>query len=1171
MKPKFATYDTRVDDLFGLSSALNKRIAVYDLIAGDPVAVFHEVMHYLIDIRDSSARKGLIEAKIVTLQGKTAIALKGRRSFDDKLKDIAIIELSADTMRFIAEENWESGWEKDEHYVLRVLQREIFGTSDAGLTKRISNIRSPRKADDIFAPVDETTKRYCELEIDRFVCRYGRLPDSDPVARYIRKVFDSAFGKDAANYGIVVLPGWDEVFAAILPDGTIMISAGLIKHVQFREELEGVLAHEVIHFKRRHSEAREGVLRETEGRGFVGRNLSMLGLLRTQEQEADLRWMFEEVEGYNINPLGLAMFFNKLGWDMERLWDREGAVESPTHGSSKDRALTMETLFHLRDFARLSHDLHAIPMKVRDYIANSERFDLVDVLHPGLSKGTEKDMVDKFEDDRLEATGDIHPRYLGMVLAVLFRELGYVPGTNEAFFRQMREYEREASEDQLFLEDPTFTDEAESYQLEEGGIVPFGRSVSDYEDIAYDDSPYEEDEEDGLGQTGISVEDYSDKKHLSVSLEMFNYLLSIIDRKLFDRSIWTDLGKRSIARELYLYLWGGIPFLFPSHSSISTLESDMKKLYDIFEEDLRYVSSVGDLNLIIEVLKDPVFLSQDLPFIQGDAISGLLDNIAALYFRLNAMDDFEKIDEDVLAYGAFSRSLADALSELVSIKVADIYTRELILDKMRSALESTLKERINILKPDTFQSLAAMGIRIEVRLTPSRPEESDVERREKWLKSKSASLSDMIASHGQGRQDRYDPTIYMNQSLQDLFSDCNANDIAEIFCRAAKNPKFPPDQEGIRDELMRESPEGRWEPDAPDEEWEKLYADTTEEMAKIWAERSAAKIYNYQLGRLFIDVVRTSDQFRGLGESYRDAIAFGGLVNITYRGGYNDPYNGWNVEPTLKLGTTQARDFVLLEYGNAREPGDYFTKTVEDPRGSKEVKLISNDDRAWLDARLSSIEAKWLGKAWSREDILNIYKGFHLSMTSRPDSIIKPRLLDQIFVKILAAYLAKFGSWQTFFTEVESMEEAGLPVSDIIKYDPVAFGLTLSSLWESLPENPDGAQLRQIMKSADFTADPYLRQALTSYYYENIWPGLTFDRKLDEIFSESGRRYINLTMLNDFIEKECQTEDQIRALLMRGEDGLNYLLQHGSREVGVASILNELSMGARQNRELTEA
>lgn len=108
-------------DLFGFADPSHHMIALHESIASHPVALFHELGEYLI------------ASGALTLEfSKNSILIFGQgKAF------LGRIELLQDTLDFIRAERWETGWEKNPHYLLRILQREIFSERDKELSRLI--------------------------------------------------------------------------------------------------------------------------------------------------------------------------------------------------------------------------------------------------------------------------------------------------------------------------------------------------------------------------------------------------------------------------------------------------------------------------------------------------------------------------------------------------------------------------------------------------------------------------------------------------------------------------------------------------------------------------------------------------------------------------------------------------------------------------------------------------------------------------------------------------------------------------------------------------------------------------------------------------------------------------------------------------------------------------
>jgi len=148
--PFMMHYDALVQDLFGLASPKRNVIALYDKFRKDPVAIFHEIGHFLIDKREGVARKGLLTLEYIdpkkdptTKRRMPFIRIRGRSSFKEPFEPIIDIGLSPQTRKYIEEEGWKE-WQKDPHYLLRVIQREVFGKYDKDLSDTIKELQKER-------------------------------------------------------------------------------------------------------------------------------------------------------------------------------------------------------------------------------------------------------------------------------------------------------------------------------------------------------------------------------------------------------------------------------------------------------------------------------------------------------------------------------------------------------------------------------------------------------------------------------------------------------------------------------------------------------------------------------------------------------------------------------------------------------------------------------------------------------------------------------------------------------------------------------------------------------------------------------------------------------------------------------------------------------------------
>ena len=109
--------DKDIKDLFGIASPEKQLIALHESVADNPVALFHEIGEYLI-------KSNLIDLEFDNSTNEIII------------KGIERIEFSGETLA-IAEKDT-----SNPHYLLRALQRDIFGEEDRNLTSKIKSLQT---------------------------------------------------------------------------------------------------------------------------------------------------------------------------------------------------------------------------------------------------------------------------------------------------------------------------------------------------------------------------------------------------------------------------------------------------------------------------------------------------------------------------------------------------------------------------------------------------------------------------------------------------------------------------------------------------------------------------------------------------------------------------------------------------------------------------------------------------------------------------------------------------------------------------------------------------------------------------------------------------------------------------------------------------------------------
>ena len=132
---------------------------------------------------------------------------------------------------------------------------------------------------------------------------------------------------------------------ACIAGNGLIVNRGLLDLLQFEEEVDAVLGHELAHLEH-HS---EGIRHENPA--------STIGVVRAHETEADLRGM-ELLSRRGINPRGSISLFETLARHTKARAEKkkiaEHFINSPTHGRSADRAINLEQAAWHLDLPHLS-------------------------------------------------------------------------------------------------------------------------------------------------------------------------------------------------------------------------------------------------------------------------------------------------------------------------------------------------------------------------------------------------------------------------------------------------------------------------------------------------------------------------------------------------------------------------------------------------------------------------------------------------------------------------------------------------------------------------------------------------------------------------------------------------------------------------------------------------
>lgn len=192
---------------------------------------------------------------------------------------------------------------------------------------------------------------------------YPLFDEDAPIAQYITDRV-RALCDDTEQAPTVYVRDSPEDNACVVGDA-LVFDRGLFDLMEYTEEIDGVLGHELTHFTQDH------VHKNNTDEDSV---LSQLGNTRVHEIEADVRGMLL-VNQAGINPRGYVSALEKLADKEERTYkehveqDASWAYRvSPTHGDTRERAVNLEQAAWLFDMQHLSPaPLTPLPLTPEQY------------------------------------------------------------------------------------------------------------------------------------------------------------------------------------------------------------------------------------------------------------------------------------------------------------------------------------------------------------------------------------------------------------------------------------------------------------------------------------------------------------------------------------------------------------------------------------------------------------------------------------------------------------------------------------------------------------------------------------------------------------------------------------------------------------------------------------
>lgn len=265
--------------------------------------------------------------------------------------------------------------------------------------------------------------RQVERSIKETKFTYGELLPDHPVQRYVESVAQRIPRFSDFPLTLVVAPDMRDKNASAYPDGTIIISRGLLEFADKEDELLGVIAHEYTHVYREHTKKQhqkvEPIVDSLEtGRLLKYQAAEAVSLLRLHEYEADLRGTLELLDKNGINPIAYKLFLEKLAGR-----ERGGGI---THGFSMDRALNIGTVTYMYDLE--SVEAQSRPLR-KDIIAMFDQ----DVEHKrSLRPAAIRPMNFAFNEDELkqrqnarqQAIEQVRPEELPYALSSTIKSAG---------------------------------------------------------------------------------------------------------------------------------------------------------------------------------------------------------------------------------------------------------------------------------------------------------------------------------------------------------------------------------------------------------------------------------------------------------------------------------------------------------------------------------------------------------------------------------------------------------------------------------------------------------------------------------------------------------------------------------------------------------------------------
>ncbi|MBD3271442.1 MAG: M48 family metalloprotease, partial [Elusimicrobia bacterium] len=241
-------------------------------------------------------------------------------------------------------------------------------------------------------------RRFME-ELHLLESDYGFLPDGHPAYSFIQsrlKMLLTQFPENKKPRVEILASVGENISARVYPNGTVIISPELIQCINYSEELDFVILHELNHWYRLHHE-------ETNTYPHMQSLIRKLGLDRYQEYEADIAAFFQMMD-MGLSGQAAISFLERIkehvqkhGYGLSN-WDL-------IHGSLTDRILNLKSFSYLVELYYLDAPLTPMPDTVYASLENlSEAKGILKLF------GTEEEKIsEEYYEEMQKQTSDDDP------------------------------------------------------------------------------------------------------------------------------------------------------------------------------------------------------------------------------------------------------------------------------------------------------------------------------------------------------------------------------------------------------------------------------------------------------------------------------------------------------------------------------------------------------------------------------------------------------------------------------------------------------------------------------------------------------------------------------------------------------------------------------------------